>query len=58
MKEVHTRIAIKEGRIFQKDSGQYSFKGQNKIMAGEYWWRKMGFTFRSLVRSGVFSTSS
>lgn len=35
MKEIDARIAT-EGRIFQKDSGQYSFKGQYKIMTGEY----------------------
>ena len=35
MKEIDARIAM-EGRIFQKDSGQYSFKGQHKIMTGEY----------------------
>ena len=34
MKETNARITIKEGRIFQKDSGQYSFKEQYKIMTG------------------------
>ena len=36
MKEIDACIAIKEGRIFQKDGGQYSFNEQYKIMTGEY----------------------
>lgn len=36
IKEINACIAIKEGRIFQKHSGQYSFNEQYKIMTGEY----------------------
>ena len=36
MREIDACIPIKEYRIFQKDSGQYSFNEQYKIMIGEY----------------------
>ena len=36
MREINACIAIKEYRISQKDSDQYSFNEQYIIMTGEY----------------------